>query len=72
MGGSGFEPISLDCVSNTAGRMLASFVARVVKQLRHARTISVLDLSVPCDGEGGWRVCLPRGERALDRGVRKS
>eukprot|EP00959_Pyramimonas_sp_CCMP1952_P116567 2436153-Pyramimonas_sp.AAC.1 len=52
--------------------MLVSFVARVVKQLRHERTISILDLSVSCGGEGEWRGCLPCGERALDRGVRKS
>eukprot|EP00959_Pyramimonas_sp_CCMP1952_P450597 9434587-Pyramimonas_sp.AAC.1 len=52
--------------------MLESFVARVVKQLRRDRMISVLNLSVSCGGEGGWRRCLPRGERALDRGVRES
>eukprot|EP00959_Pyramimonas_sp_CCMP1952_P134761 2820170-Pyramimonas_sp.AAC.1 len=51
--------------------MLVSFVARVATLLRQERTMSVLDLSVSCGGEGEWRGCLPCGERALERGVRE-
>eukprot|EP00959_Pyramimonas_sp_CCMP1952_P151197 3164058-Pyramimonas_sp.AAC.1 len=62
MGASGLEPISRIFAWHAANRMPASFIARVVKLLRHERTISVLDPPASCGGEGGWRGCLPCGE----------